>query len=162
MAYQMKNTPYVVPQGIHVNSATQLMPLGTRIRATDPTYGEGEFVYLKGVASTVIGSLVVINQDDWSTALYTGNAIGEVGFAMSASVANEFGWYQIYGKAVAKSNAAVDNALVYGAATGLVDDAVVAGDRVKNAKFASGDGTPSTGLAEVEIAYPFVDDASAA
>ena len=162
MAYQMKNTPYIVPQAIAVNSTTQLMPLGARVRATDPTYGEGEFVYLKGVASTLVGSLVVIAQDDWTTALYTANAIGEVAFAMSACVASEFGWYQIYGKAIGKSNAATDNALVYGAATGLIDDAVVAGDRVKNAKYASGDGTPSAGLAEVEIAYPFVDDASAA
>lgn len=162
MAYQFKNNYFIVPQAVNVNSTVALLPLGTRIKGTDPVYGEGEFVYLKGVASTVVGSLVVYNQDDWSTALYTGNAIGEVAFAMSACVANEFGWYQIYGKAIAKSNAAVDNALVYGAATGVVDDAVVAGDRVKNAKFASGDGTPSAGFAEVEIAYPYVDDASAA
>ena len=162
MPFQFKNTPYIVPQAIEVNSTVQLMPLGSRIQATDPTYGEGEFIYLKGVASTVVGSLVVFNQDDHSTALFAANAIGPVAIAMSACVANQFGWYQIYGKAVAKAGTVVDNALVYGAASGTVDDAVVAGDRVKNAKFASADGTPAAGFAEVEIMYPFVDDASAA
>lgn len=160
MAFQFNKTFWVVPQAIEVNSATQLLPLGTRVKATDPTYGEGEFVYLKGVASTAVGSLVVINPDDWSTKLFAANDIGSVAFAMSACVANEFGWYQIYGKAIGKTNGAVvDNALVYGAANGTVDDAVVAGDRVKNAKFGS---TDSANLAEVEIHYPFVDDASAA
>jgi hypothetical protein len=163
MAYQMKNTPYVVPQAIAVNSATQLMPLGTRIKATDPTYGEGEFIYLKGIGSTVVGSCVVYNPDDWTTALIAANDIGLVAFAMSACVANEFGWYQIFGKAIAKvAGNVADNALVYNAASGTVDDAVVAGDRIKHAKFGSAQDTPTTGLAEVEIMYPFVDDGSAA
>jgi hypothetical protein len=43
-----------------------------------------------------------------------------------------------------------------------VDDTVVAGDRVKNALGASAVGTPSTGLAEFEIARPWMDDATAA
>jgi len=160
MAYQFDKTYFIVPQAIATNSTSQLLPLGTRVRATDPTYGEGEFIYLKGINSTVVGSLVVINSDDWSTALFAANSIGPVGFAMSACVTGEFGWYQVYGKAVARTAGAVaDNALVYGAASGTVDDAVVAGDRVKNAKFAS---TDSGNLAEVEISYPFVDDASAA
>lgn len=163
MAYQFKNNYFIVPQAVSVNSATQLLPLGTRIKGTDPTYGEGEFIYLKGVASTVVGSAVLYNPDDWSTSLLAANDIGLVAFAMSACVANEFGWYQIYGKAVgAVAGNVADNALVYAAGSGAIDDAVVAGDRIKNAKFGSAHGTPSTGLAEVEIMYPFVDDASAA
>ena len=56
-----------------------------------------------------------------------------------------------------------DNGNVYATGTpGTVDDAVVAGDRIKNAKFASADGTPSAGLAECEIARPFMDDGVAA
>ena len=163
MAYQFKNNYFIVPQAVAVNSATQLLPLGTRIKGTDPTYGEGEFIYLKGVASTVVGSCVVYNPDDWSTALIAANDIGLVAFAMSACVANEYGWYQIFGKGVAKVAGNVsDNALVYNAASGTIDDAVVAGDRIKHAKFASAHDTPTTGLAEIEIMYPFVDDASAA
>ena len=57
----------------------------------------------------------------------------------------------------------VDNALVYATATpGSVDDAVVAGDRVKLALGASAVGTPSAGLAEFEISRPFADDGASA
>jgi hypothetical protein len=137
--------------------------LGTIVSARHDTYGVGEFIYLKGVASTVVGSAVLYNPDDWTTSLLAPNDIGFVAIAMSANVANTFGWYQISGKGIVKAGTVVDNANVYSTASpGILDDAVVAGDRVKNAKFASADGTPSAGLAEIEIARPFVDDAVAA
>lgn len=138
--------------------------LGDVHRAQDPVYGTGEFIYLKGVASTELGSWVLYNPDDWSTSLLAANDIGSVAVAMSANVANQYGWYQIKGKAIGKVlTGFVDNANVYSTATaGSVDDAVVAGDRVKNAKGASAIGTPSAGLAEFEIDRPFVDDALAA
>jgi hypothetical protein len=40
-----------------------LLPLGTVINAVDPVYGGGEFIFLKGVASTVVGSLVTYDQN---------------------------------------------------------------------------------------------------
>lgn len=151
-------------QPIASNSTTARHPLGTIARATDPVYGAGEFIYLKGVASTAVGSWVTYNPDDFSTALLAANAIGPVAIAMAATVANEYGWYQIQGKPVGKAAADfVDNANVYATATaGTVDDAVVAGDRVKGAVGASAVGTPAAGLAEFEIARPFMDDAVAA
>jgi hypothetical protein len=154
----------IVSPAIAVTETTQgATPLGTIVRGVDPTYGAGEFIYLKGVASTVVGSLVIYNPDDFSTTLLVANDIGPVAVAMSANVANQFGWYQIQGKAVVKAGTVADNGNVYATATpGQVDDAVVAGDRVKNAKFASADGTPSVGLAECEIWRPFMDDALAA
>lgn len=150
-------------QQIAETSTTQQHPLGFRVKAVDPTYGEGEFIYLKGVASTAIGSWVTFAMDDGSTTLLAANAIGDVGVAMSANVANQYGWYQIYGKAVGKAlTGYIDNGLVYATATaGSIDDAVVAGDRVKKAIGASAVGTPSTGFAEFEIQYPFMDDATA-
>ena len=163
----MSYTPFEAPLGVSQITAvdtTARHPLGTRIKAFDPTYGQGEFIYLKGVASTALGSWVTFAQDDNTTALLAANAIGPVAVAMAATVANTFGWYQIYGKAVGKALASyADNGLVYATATaGSVDDAVVAGDRVKNALGASAIDTPSTGLAEFEIQYPFMDDATAA
>lgn len=139
-------------------------PLGTIVTAADPTYGTGEFIYLKGVASTEVGSWVTYNADDNSTTLLAANAIGPVGVAMSANVASQYGWYQIRGKAIGKAlTGFVDDANVYATATaGSVDDAVVAGDRVKNAKGASAVDTPSSGLAEFEISRPWMDDAVAA
>jgi hypothetical protein len=146
------------------SSANPAHALGTIIQAKDPTYGAGEFIYLKGVASTEAGSWVTYNADDNTTALLAANAIGPVAVAMAATVANTFGWYQISGKAVGKVLASyADNGLVYATATaGSVDDAVVSGDRVKLAKGASAIGTPAAGLAEFEIQRPFMDDGTAA
>ena len=157
----------VIPQAIDETSTTQLLPLGTRVRAYDvaaTAYGEGEFIYLKGVASTVLGSIVTYSQDDSSTALLVANAIDPVAVSMSDNVASSYGWYQIFGKAVGKVLAGfVDNANCYATATaGSIDDAVVAGDRVKCMKGASAINTPATGLAELDIQYPYMDDGLAA
>lgn len=151
-------------QAIADTSTTQNQTLGEIVAAVDETYGGGEFIYAQGVASTEVGSWVIINEDDWSTTLLAANASGRVAVAMSANVAGQYGWYQISGKAVGKALAGyADNALVYATATaGSVDDAVVAGDRVKKALGASAVGTPSTGLAEFEIDRPFADDGAAA
>lgn len=140
------------------------VPVGTIVRATDPAYGAGEFIYLGGVASTALGSWVTYNLDDGSTTRLAANAIGPVAVAMGATVAGTFGWYQIGGKAIGLAlTGFVDNANVYATATaGSVDDAIVEGDRVKLAKGASAVGTPSAGLAEFEISRPFMDDALAA
>ena len=141
-------------QAIDENSATQEHPLGEIITAEDKAttaYGVGEFIYLQGVASTVVGSVVLIAEDDFSTSLASANDIGNIAFAMSACVDDEYGWYQISGKCVAKVLASfADNANVYLTATaGSVDDAIVAGDRVHKCKGASAIDTPSTGLAEI-------------
>jgi hypothetical protein len=154
----------LIGQGIEETSTTQKAELGLIVRGKHPTYGAGEFIYLAGVASTAAGSWVTYNSDDNGTALLAANAIGPVAVAMSANVASQYGWYQIGGKAVGKAlTGFADNANVYATATaGSVDDAVVAGDRVKGAKGASALGTPSAGLAEFEIARPFMDDAVAA
>jgi len=163
MTYSIRNA-LVGSQAVASTSTVQNHPLGTIVVADDPVYGGGEFIYLKGVASTVVGSWVTYNQDDNTTALLAANAIGPVAVAMSICVASEYGWYQISGKAVGKALAAyADNGLVFATATaGSVDDAVVAGDRVKLAKGASAVDTPSAGLAEFEIQRPFMDDGTAA
>lgn len=150
----------LIGQPIAETSTTQKHKLGTRFKCSDATYGPGEMIYLQGVASTAVGSWVTFNMDDGTTALLAANAIGPVAIAMSANVASQYGWYQIYGKAVGKAlTGFVDNANCYATATaGSVDDAVVAGDLVKNAKGASAVDTPSSGLAEFEIQYPFMDD----
>ncbi len=163
MAYTIQ-TALIGAQPIAVTDTVQNHPLGTVVRATDPTYGAGEFIYLLGVASTAVGSWVTYRTDNGATSLLAANDIGPTAVAMSANVANQYGWYQIFGKAVGKAlTGYVDNALVYATATaGSIDDAVVSGDRVKCALGASAVDTPSSGLAEFEIQYPFMDDGSAA
>ena len=154
----------LIGQPVADNSTTQAHRLGTIVRMHDDTYGAGEFIYLQGVASTAVGSWVTYNMDDGSTALLAADAIGPVAVAMAATVANEYGWYQISGKAVGLcATGFADNGNVYATATaGTIDDAVVAGDRVKNAKGASAIGTPAAGQAEFEIHRPWMDDGLAA
>lgn len=134
--------------------------LGTIVSATDPTAGGGEFIYLKGVVGTVVGSWVTYLSDDWSSVLLIPDAIGPVAVAMSANVASQYGWYQIGGKASALAADVADNGKVYiDTAAGTCDDAVVAGDKVFNATWASDDDT-ATGRADVELARPFCTDES--
>lgn len=93
----------VAHQPIAATETTAKHPLGTIISAHDPTYGAGEFIYLKGVASTTVGSIVNYSGTTYQTALgYVGeNRSSPVAIAMSANVANQYGWYQISGVAVA-------------------------------------------------------------
>ena len=153
-------SPTIGFPAIDATETTQLVPLGTRIRARHATYGEGEFIYLPGVASTVVGSVVLFSPDNYATSLATANDVGKLAVAMSANVANQYGWYQIYGKGAAKVlTGFVDNADCYLTATaGSVDDADVAGDYIRGMKGASAIDTPSTGLAEVERGDPEVAD----
>lgn len=159
MAYGA-NENSLIGQPIAETSTTLKMRLGDRVKCSDPTYGPGEFIYLQGVANTVVGSVVTYNQDDHTTTLAVANAVGPVAVAMSANVASQYGWYQIYGKGVAKVLAGfVDNADCYLTATdGSVDDTDVAGDYIRGMRGASAVDTPSTGLAEVELWYPQVAD----
>lgn len=94
------SSPFLGCQPLTEISATAQHPLGTIIRARDPTYGEGEFIYLKGIGSTVAGSIVHYN-DSFTTALTT-TALDEprsLAVAVGANVANKYGWYQISGLA---------------------------------------------------------------
>jgi hypothetical protein len=105
----------------------QLHPLGTIVRATDATLGEGEFIYLKGVANTVVGSPVVYNTASYLTTLAPigANKAQPVAFAMSANVASQWGWYQIGGNAVAVKTSGL--ALASNAAVGILTAGKVAG-----------------------------------
>lgn len=159
MAYTITNSR-IGFQPIATTDTVQNHALGTIVDAFDPTYGAGEFIYLKGLDTTAVGTWVTYNLDDGSTALLAANAIGPVAVAMSACVTGSYGWYQISGKAVGKAlSGYLDNALVWSTGTaGSVDDSVVDGDMVHLAKGASAVGTPSAGLAEFEISRPYTDD----
>lgn len=140
-------------QGIDATSTVQNYALGTRVRAFDPTYGEAEFVYGKGVASTVVGSAVHI-KGDFTTALAAAQGIGLVGVAMSANVANQYGWYCISGVVPVKAGTVAAAGQAYLTATaGTLDDAAVTGDAVMGAGFYTADGTPSAGLAMLSLFY---------
>jgi hypothetical protein len=110
------NTATLVP--------TLPMYLGMIVKATDPTYGMGEFILLKGVASTVVGSLVRYNSVSFQTVLVAATAVQAmpVAVAMAATDASAsalYGWYQIAGTAVLAKTAVIilPNVAVYVSAT---------------------------------------------
>jgi hypothetical protein len=123
MAYRIVSSQ-IGAQPIANTSATKMHPLGTIVRAVDATYGEGEFIYLLGVTSTVVGSIV--NYDAvWVTALHT-SALDKprpLAVAMSINVGSQYGWYQISGQAVIVKDAALS--LGVGEAIGATAGAAV-------------------------------------
>ena len=108
MAYTI-STPIAGFQPIAVTDTTQNHATGTIVTGTDPVYGGAEFIYLKGVASTVVGSVVTYNTTSGTTTLAAAgtNKPQPVAVAMSANVANQYGWYQISGIAVVAKSATV-------------------------------------------------------
>lgn len=145
-------------QAIDSNSTTQNYTIGKRIRCRDvgsTAYGEADFVYLKGVASTAKGDLVVF-EGNGTTIRAAARAEGPCAVAMSACVASEYGWYQLTGLAVITSGTVSDNAQLYLTATaGSVDDAHVAGDGILGAR---SDSASDTGLVKATINHPHVGD----
>jgi hypothetical protein len=152
---------WVLPQIFTDTLTTKKLPLGTIVSGIDDTYGGGEFIYLQGVASTVVGSLVIYDPYLGTTTLVpaTGAASGPCAVAMSANVASQYGWYQISGVAAVKApNAMAPGANVFmlAATPGSVDDAAVNGEQVLNAVVTTTTGTPSSGLGLITISRPFV------
>lgn len=154
MAYAI-TTPLAGFQGIAITDTTQNHTLGTVVTAADATYGAGEFVYLKGVASTAVGDVVIFDQKAGTTTRAVAGSRGPVAVAMSANVASQYGWYQISGSAVVTCGTVAANAPLYVTATaGSVDDAVVSGDKIDGFVSKSANGTPSAGLLVAQIERP--------
>ena len=160
MAYVITD-PRLQMQSIATTDTTQNHALGTRVKAADPTtYGEGVFVYLLGVASTVVGSLVSYNATTWQTALSanTANLAGPVAVAMSANVASQYGWYQIAGLAVIKKTAVIvlaQVAIYQSATTGRIMSTAASGKQILGARSANLTSVVSaTSTVVVSIEYP--------
>lgn len=147
----------VVPAGaltkVYTSSDTDIPEVGQVVWDEDGN----AYIFGQGVASCAAGSWVSLDEAA-QAALLAANAKGRVGIAMAAIVASSYGYFQIYGKNLIAKVAAsfADNGDVYATATaGTVDDAVVAGDRVKGAW---GRSAISGGVATMELNFPFVDD----
>lgn len=169
MAYSVNyipTPPLAGLQPISSVSTTKQHQLGMIVQAYDngpAAYGQGEFIYLAGASNVAQGSWVTYNLDDGTVTLLAANAIGPVAVAMAAvNASTSYGWFQIQGKTVGKAlSGYADNGLVYSTSTGgSVDDAVVTGDMVVNAKGASALDTPASGFAEFEIERPWCNDAT--
>lgn len=119
MAYTIQNNQIGVPAiAVTSDSSTPQVPIGTVVRAVDPNYGEGEFMYLPGVASNTIGSLVTykvgsttvsgITPATVALTVSTKNQGRAVAVSMAANTgAATYSWYCIKGTVPTKKSAAV-------------------------------------------------------
>lgn len=143
-------------------------PLGTIIRAYDPVYGEGEFIYLQMVAGQAVGHLVTwggygtvvtdgtLNEAQFQAALATNTAnqgravaVAMSGYPTATSYVQPtaaFAWFQISGNAVVYTNGTFTgaNAKVYQSSTaGLVTSTQANGVAINSASILQAVGTPA-------------------
>lgn len=103
-----------------------LVPLGTRARFVHPTYGEGTFIYMAGVSSTVAGDAVTYNTASWTTTRAAAGAgiPWSVAFATAAvNTTSKYGWYQVAGIAVGNKTKTFSYAA--GIAVGIATTALI-------------------------------------
>lgn len=133
----------------------QMHVLGTRVEGVDPVLGQGEFIYLKGVASTAVNDAVVYDEA-FATTRTVAASRGPVAIAMAATVANKFGWYQVQGTAIVNGVAGItaDTPCSLSATAGSLDKATTASYAVVGARWHSALDTPSTGKAYAILTYP--------
>ena len=89
---------------------TQRNPLGQKVAAVDPYWGWGEFVYIKSNDAILKGSLVTVGTAPTYLGTLMPNTAGlgqPFGVAMAPMASGTFGWIQIAGAAVYKTNATV-------------------------------------------------------
>lgn len=126
-------------QKIADTSTTKNHQLGEIVQAEDRTYGGGEFIYLKGVANTIVGSLVTYDPVNSTTTLIpnTANLAQPVAVAMSANVLANYGWYQISGAAIIKKTGVpvTPGVVVYiGGTAGRVKATAASGKQILGAR----------------------------
>lgn len=157
--YQITSPPYTGSQPIAETSLVQSVPLGTIVSARDTNYGEGEFIYLVGVGSTIAGSAVVYNVKAGTSTLTTATTSGLVAIAMSANVLTYYGWYQIAGEAIVSVAASVlaDGAVSGLAATpGMLTPGVDGITPIYGATAKTATDTPTVGFAQIQICRPWM------
>jgi hypothetical protein len=143
------------------SAANNWFPVGTILKAVDPTFGAGEFVYLPGVASNAVGLVVSYNATTYAVTLLpsTANLGTPVAVSMAANTStSNFSWYQIEGLAtVLKSAVAVTpQAKVYiSGTTGRLMPTSASGKQILGAKYANlATVTSTTSTATVLISRP--------
>jgi hypothetical protein len=116
-----------------VPDTVQRMPLGQRVVAVDQYWGGGEFIYTKSNDVIVKGSFCGMDENYTATLTpNTANTGGCVGVAMAPMAAGVFGWLQIQGVAVYKTNATVAAGAPIGIGAAGVGGANSAGKQLLN------------------------------
>ena len=152
MAYQATDSKIGYGASLTATDSPQKYPAGTVVVGYDDAFGYGEFVYLKGVASTAVGSVVRYDEAGVTTLTVAGSR-GNCAVALSANTSTSaWGWYQVRGLAVVKAGTVVADKPAYATASGgVIDDAVVAGDMITGITTMTADGAGATTVGGVPI-----------
>ncbi len=103
MAYSFIESRIMPKQSIaSIVSTTAAVPVGTIVRAKDPTLGEGEFIYLPTTASVTQFNIVSYRQASSGTFTNVRTPSGtgsgaSIAVAQATGAASCFGWFQITG-----------------------------------------------------------------
>ena len=146
----------ILPGATTVVDTTAQFPMLQRARDTSGN----EYIYLTGVASTILGSWVTYDELGITT-LLGANAKGMVAVAMAAiDSTSEYGWYCIFGncEAAIAANSAADTVIGFETTAGYAGDGKAAGDMIYGAM--ERDATTTAAVVTVQISYPFVTDES--
>ena len=121
-----------------------------------------EYIYLTGVASTIVGSWVTFDEL-YITALLVSGAKGPLAVSMGINVASRYGWYQIYGSAEACviTTTAADSIVGFETTSGYVGDGKAAADTIYGA-ICRDSSAAGTGVYTVQLYYPMVANGAVA
>lgn len=161
MAAQITGPALVVLGKVGDIDTTQRNPLLTLVAGVDSLGGYAEYIYLKGVASTIVGSVATFDQLGVTT-LIVADASGPVAVALALTVASTFGWYAFSGTfpvdVVANSLAAAAGVKNPGRETtdGKVGDGRAAGDEICN--FFQRVATTAAAVVACQFYRPFVNN----
>lgn len=151
-------SPIIGVQDIALTDTTQRHPLGTKLRFVDPTYGEIECIYLKGVALTAPGDLVVYDPKAGTTTRSVLASRGPLAVAMSANVALQFGWYATCGvvpvSTASAGTGAANAGLALTAGAGQATVRGGAGVAIDGLICKSAQDGPGVGFTDVELTFP--------
>ena len=122
----------------------QRMQLGVKVAAVDPFWGYGEFVYVKSNDTILKGSvctyggvsiaLGVATRHLAALVANTANLNFPVGVAMAPMASGTFGWLQVCGAAVYKTNATVAADAALGITAAGILGAFAAGKQIVNCR----------------------------
>jgi hypothetical protein len=135
------------------DSGDNNVKVGTVVEAEHDYLGYGQFIALKGVASLAIGDAVVYNPFSGVTERAVTASHGVKGIPIAISLAantstSKLSWFQIVGNAIANApNSALttDTPIYLTSGAGVLDDAIVAGSQLINARSASASNVGSVG-----------------
>lgn len=140
---------------------TAPMQLGTVVTGVDSLDNFAEFIMLKGVPNTIVGSVVTYDETG-ATTLLAANAVGPVAVALAINnLTTTYAWYGITGTFPTDVVAnCADNAKLGRETTdGKVGDGYAAGDAITGA--VSRAATTAAAVVNCQFYRPSVNDASA-